>query len=209
MSLANIRAALHAGHDGSLWRVTLEPGYVFAEGQRPGAASAQALLDGQSRMAPPIGELVNQLFYNGALRVAAERGPMRRESAEAIAARLEQALASAGQAGAVRAGGRCGRPAASAVRAAAAAGGRHAGGDAAAGPGPAAELPGQHAGLARARARRSRPEAPQTAAVTTISTFHSGLARPAMTVARGGVWPAGTQASQAAFMPGKSARSAR
>lgn len=61
MSLADIRAALgaelsatpeyydfkvlHAERDGTLWRVTLEPGYVFAEGQRPGAASAQALLD--------------------------------------------------------------------------------------------------------------------------------------------------------------------
>jgi DNA replication ATP-dependent helicase Dna2 len=61
MSLADLRAALHAElsatpeyydfkvlhteRDGVLWRVTLEPGYVFAEGQRPGAASAQALLD--------------------------------------------------------------------------------------------------------------------------------------------------------------------
>jgi hypothetical protein len=61
MPLADLRAALnaelsatpeyydfkvlHAERDGSLWRVTLEPGYVFAEGQRPGAASAQALLD--------------------------------------------------------------------------------------------------------------------------------------------------------------------
>ena len=61
MSLADVRAALtaelsatpeyydfkvlHAERDGALWRVTLEPGYVFAEGQRPGAASAQALLD--------------------------------------------------------------------------------------------------------------------------------------------------------------------
>lgn len=61
MSLADIRAALgaelsatpeyydfkvlHAERDGPLWRVTLEPGYVFAEGQRPGSASAQALLD--------------------------------------------------------------------------------------------------------------------------------------------------------------------
>ncbi|RTL46826.1 MAG: DNA helicase [Burkholderiales bacterium] len=61
MSLADIRAALtaemsatpeyydfkvlHAERDGALWRVTLAPGYVFAEGQRPGAASAQALLD--------------------------------------------------------------------------------------------------------------------------------------------------------------------
>ncbi|MDR7331311.1 AAA domain-containing protein [Roseateles asaccharophilus] len=61
MSLADLRAALAAElsatpeyydfkvlkseHDGPLWRVTLEPGYVFAEGQRPGAASAHALLD--------------------------------------------------------------------------------------------------------------------------------------------------------------------
>lgn len=61
MSLADVRAALnaelsatpeyydfkvlHSARDGSLWRVTLEPGYVFAEGQRPGAASTQALLD--------------------------------------------------------------------------------------------------------------------------------------------------------------------
>ncbi|MBC7728565.1 MAG: DNA2/NAM7 family helicase, partial [Microbacteriaceae bacterium] len=61
MSLAELRAALSAElaatpeyydfkvlrteRDGVLWRVTLEPGYVYAEGQRPGAASAQALLD--------------------------------------------------------------------------------------------------------------------------------------------------------------------
>jgi DNA replication ATP-dependent helicase Dna2 len=61
MSLADVRAALNAElsatpeyydfkvlrseREGALWRVTLEPGYVFAEGQRPGAASAQALLD--------------------------------------------------------------------------------------------------------------------------------------------------------------------
>jgi DNA replication ATP-dependent helicase Dna2 len=61
MSLADLRSALNAElsatpeyydfkvqqaeRDGALWRVTLEPGYVFAEGQRPGAASAQALLD--------------------------------------------------------------------------------------------------------------------------------------------------------------------
>ena len=60
MSLADVRSALsaelsatpeyydfkvlHAERDGVLWRVTLEPGYVFAEGQRPGTA-AQALLD--------------------------------------------------------------------------------------------------------------------------------------------------------------------
>ena len=61
MSLADLRAALDAElaatpefydfkvlrteRDGVLWRVTLEPGYVYAEGQRPGQASAQALLD--------------------------------------------------------------------------------------------------------------------------------------------------------------------
>jgi hypothetical protein len=61
MSLADLRAALDAElaatpeyydfkvlrteRDGALWRVTLEPGYVYAEGRRPGAASAQALLD--------------------------------------------------------------------------------------------------------------------------------------------------------------------
>lgn len=61
MSLADIRAALEAElaatpsyydfkvlrseREGTLWRVTLEPGYVHAEGQRPGMASAQALLD--------------------------------------------------------------------------------------------------------------------------------------------------------------------
>jgi hypothetical protein len=61
MSLADVRAALsaelaatpeyfdfkvlRAERDGALWRVTLEPGYVHAEGQRPGQASSQALLD--------------------------------------------------------------------------------------------------------------------------------------------------------------------
>lgn len=61
MSLADLRAALHAElaatpefydfkvlrseREGTLWRVSLEPGYVFAEGQRPGSASAQSLLD--------------------------------------------------------------------------------------------------------------------------------------------------------------------
>jgi len=61
MSLADLRTALNAElsatpeyydfkvlrseREGPLWRVTLEPGYVFAEGQRPGEASAQALLD--------------------------------------------------------------------------------------------------------------------------------------------------------------------
>jgi len=47
------------------------------------------------------------------------------------------------------------------------------------------------------------------AAVTTISTRHSGRASLASTVARGGACPAGTQASHAAFMPAKSAMSAR
>lgn len=61
MSLAEVRAALEAElaatpeyydfkvarteRDGPLWRITLEPGYVYAEGRRPGEASAQALLD--------------------------------------------------------------------------------------------------------------------------------------------------------------------
>lgn len=61
MSLADVRAAIAAElaatpefydfrvqrreREGELWRITLEPGYVYAEGQRPGAASAQALLD--------------------------------------------------------------------------------------------------------------------------------------------------------------------
>jgi hypothetical protein len=49
----------------------------------------------------------------------------------------------------------------------------------------------------------------QSAAVTTISTFHSGLASSACTVARGGVWPGTTQASQTSFIAAKSARSAR
>ena len=61
MSLADLREALNAelaatpeyydfkvlrsDRDGPLWRVTLMPGHVHAEGQRPGSASAQALLD--------------------------------------------------------------------------------------------------------------------------------------------------------------------
>lgn len=61
MSLADVRAALdaelaatpeffdfkvlHTERDGPLWRVTLAPGHVHAQGQRPGQASAQALLD--------------------------------------------------------------------------------------------------------------------------------------------------------------------
>jgi len=61
MSLADVRAALdaelaatpeyydfkvlHAERDGALWRVTLETGYVYAEGLRPGQSSAQVLLD--------------------------------------------------------------------------------------------------------------------------------------------------------------------
>ena len=104
---------------------------AFAEMPRAGASVA--LLDEQSRMAAPIGDLVSQLFYDGALRVAADaasspdwqaarrralgdigaevhvhlqriqrdggwsaahRGPVRRESAEAIAALIADALAS-------------------------------------------------------------------------------------------------------------------
>ncbi|MGN6527061.1 MAG: DEAD/DEAH box helicase [Burkholderiaceae bacterium] len=61
MSLPDVRAALdaelaatpeyydfrvqHVERDGALWRVTLESGYVFAEGRAPGQASAQVLLD--------------------------------------------------------------------------------------------------------------------------------------------------------------------
>lgn len=61
MPIADIRAAIDAElaatpefydfkvlrtvADGALWRVTLEPGYVYAEGQRPGQSSAQTLLD--------------------------------------------------------------------------------------------------------------------------------------------------------------------
>lgn len=61
MSLHEIQAALeaelaatpafydfrvqHREADGGLWRVRLEPGTVFADGQRPGLASSQALLD--------------------------------------------------------------------------------------------------------------------------------------------------------------------
>ncbi|WP_343633809.1 ATP-binding protein, partial [Roseateles sp.] len=94
--------------------------------------AAVAMLDEQSRMAAPIGDLVSDLFYDGALRVAADasaseawraararalgdipadvhvrvhrvtreggwsakdRGPVRRESADAIAATVAQALA--------------------------------------------------------------------------------------------------------------------
>lgn len=100
-------------------------------GGRGGAAVA--MLDEQSRMAPPIGALVSDLFYDGALRVAEEalasadwlaarsralgdipaevhvavrrvtreggwsakdRGPIRRESADAIAVTIAEALAS-------------------------------------------------------------------------------------------------------------------
>jgi hypothetical protein len=103
---------------------------AFAEKPRQGASVA--LLDEQSRMAGPIGALVSELFYDGALRVAAdaqasaawlgarqrrlgeiaadthvhvhrlqtdgawsalERGPVRRESAEAIARTVLAALA--------------------------------------------------------------------------------------------------------------------
>ncbi|HEX7637893.1 MAG TPA: DNA helicase, partial [Burkholderiaceae bacterium] len=61
MTLADVRAALDAElaatpefydfkvqrceRDGPLWRVTLDSGYVFADGQAPGQASARALLD--------------------------------------------------------------------------------------------------------------------------------------------------------------------
>ncbi len=61
MPIADIRAAIEAElaatpefydfrvlrceSEGAFWRVTLEQGYVFAEGQRPGAAAAQSLLD--------------------------------------------------------------------------------------------------------------------------------------------------------------------
>ncbi|MBB2487544.1 AAA family ATPase [Mitsuaria sp. WAJ17] len=61
MSLADLRAALTAElaatpeyydfkvlrseREGALWRVTLEPGYVFAEGQPPGQTAALGLLD--------------------------------------------------------------------------------------------------------------------------------------------------------------------
>jgi hypothetical protein len=61
MSLIDVRSALDAElsatpeyfdfkvrrseRDGVLWRVALEPGYVYAEGQRPGQACAQVLLD--------------------------------------------------------------------------------------------------------------------------------------------------------------------
>lgn len=61
MSLADLRAALDAElaatpefydfkvlrseREGALWRVTLEPGYVFAEGRPPGQAAALSLLD--------------------------------------------------------------------------------------------------------------------------------------------------------------------
>ena len=48
-----------------------------------------------------------------------------------------------------------------------------------------------------------------SAAVTTTSIFHSGFARRAYTVARGGVWPLATHASHTPFMAGKSAMSAR
>jgi hypothetical protein len=103
---------------------------AFAE--KPPHGPSVALLDEQSRMAAPIGELVSHLFYDGALRVAddalaspawlaarqrplgeiaadthvhvhrlktdgawsaAERGPVRRESADAIAELLAVALA--------------------------------------------------------------------------------------------------------------------
>jgi len=46
-----------------------------------------------------------------------------------------------------------------------------------------------------------------TAAVITISIFHSGLASLACTVARAGVLPGQTQASQTLFISANSARS--
>ena len=61
----------------------------------------------------------------------------------------------------------------------------------------------------RADAGSAAREGQAVAAVTTISTRHSGRASLASTVARGGACPAGTQASHAAFMPAKSAMSAR
>ncbi|HEX5684340.1 MAG TPA: DEAD/DEAH box helicase [Ideonella sp.] len=61
MSLADLRAAVSAElaatpeyydfkvlrteRDGALWRVTLDPGHVYADGQPPGRSSAQVLLD--------------------------------------------------------------------------------------------------------------------------------------------------------------------
>ena len=105
----------------------------FAAMPRSGqGGAAVAMLDEQSRMAPPIGALVSDLFYDGALRVAQEamasadwqaarsralgdipaevhvavrrvtreggwsakdRGPIRRASADAIAAVIAEALA--------------------------------------------------------------------------------------------------------------------
>ena len=56
--------------------------------------------------------------------------------------------------------------------------------------------------IANEEAVRPRPPSPRFAR-------HSGRASLASTVARGGVLPAGTHASQAAFMPSKSAMSAR
>jgi len=61
----------------------------------------------------------------------------------------------------------------------------------------------------RADARPGTRAGQPVAAVTTISTRHSGRASLASTVARGGACPDGTQASHAAFMPAKSAMSAR
>jgi len=61
MTLADVRTAIQAElaatpeyydfkvlrseRDGALWRVTLDSGYVFAQGLAPGQASAQSLLD--------------------------------------------------------------------------------------------------------------------------------------------------------------------
>ncbi len=53
---------------------------------------------------------------------------------------------------------------------------------------------------------KSRPST-HTAAVITISIFHSGLASLACTVARAGVLPGQTQVSQTLFISANSARS--
>lgn len=58
--------------------------------------------------------------------------------------------------------------------------------------------------------RAGSPDQPAgIAAVTTISTFQPGSASRDSTVARAGAMPGTTQASQARFMPSKSAMSAR
>ena len=60
---------------------------------------------------------------------------------------------------------------------------------------PVASRPQRRSAALRRRGRQA------VAAVTTTSTRHSGRASLASTVARGGAAPAGTQASQAVFMP--------